>query len=115
MRKIRILIVCLVALVLLYSSAGAQVIPAGQAVTLSSIQRLIEQVATFLITVALVIAVIYIIWSGIKYMMAGDDSSKATSAKEQLKSAVIGAFIVLAVGVILATIRYIVQYQSFGF
>lgn len=88
-------------------------IPPGKPITLGTIQLLITQVVVFLIIVSGIIAVIFIIWSGIMYMMAGDDTTKATAAKGKLKSAIIGAAIILGVGVIMATVQAIVTCGSF--
>jgi len=91
----------------------AQALPAGTAVTLGTLQILITQIANFLIIVGGIIAVIAILVSGIKYMMAGDDTAKVKSAQEGLKTAIIGTFVVLGLGVILSTVAYIVRYQTF--
>jgi TRAP-type C4-dicarboxylate transport system permease small subunit len=68
---------------------------------------MINQVADFLIAVALIIAVIFIIWGGIMYMTAGADEAKATEAKSRIKNGIIGAAVVLAVGMILSTVTSI--------
>jgi len=94
-------------------SASAQ-IPAGVPIRLSDISNLIFDVATFIIDAAGFIAVIMIIWNGIKYMMAGDDTSKVKSAQDGLKAAIIGSAIVFGIGVILATVRTIILTRSLG-
>ena len=54
-----------------------------------------------------------IVWSGITYMYAGADATKVTAAQGRFKSAVIGAAIVLGVGVIIQTIAGIVTRDFF--
>ena len=73
----------------------------GTPVTLTEIQDRIQQAAQFLIIVAMVIAVIMIVYGGIRYMMSPSD---AKDAKAIIKNGIIGAAIVLAVGVILQTV-----------
>lgn len=95
-------------------------LPAGQPITFDEIDSLIGQVAQFMIVVSVLIAVIMIIWSGITYMSAGANATKVTEAQTRLKNSVIGAAIVLGVGVIINTIAGIVtrdffcQLQLFG-
>ncbi len=83
-------------------------LPPGQPITLPEVDSLISQVAQFLLVVSVLIAVIMIVWSGITYMYAGADAAKVTEAQGRLKSAIIGAAIVLGVGVIIDTIAGIV-------
>ncbi len=83
-------------------------LPAGQPITFTELDSLISQIAQFLLVVSVLIAVIMIVWSGITYMYAGSDTAKVTQAQGRLKSAIIGAVIVLGVGVIIDTIAGIV-------
>lgn len=88
-------------------------LPTGQPVTLNEVNGLVEQIADFLMSVGLLGGVIYIIWSGITYMMAGAEPTKVTEAKERLKTAIIGTAVVLGVGVIIQTIAGIVTRDFF--
>ncbi|MBI2064615.1 MAG: hypothetical protein HYT62_01015 [Candidatus Yanofskybacteria bacterium] len=85
----------------------------GTAVTLSDIQDIIETIARFLILVSVVVAVIFIVWGGMMYMMAGDDAAKATAAKSRIVNGIIGALVVLAVGLILQTLAGLVNWTVF--
>ena len=85
----------------------------GAAVTLGDVKDVIETVARFLILVSVVIAVIFIVWGGISYMSAGDDSSKTTAAKSRIVNGIIGALVVLAVGLILQTLAGLVNWTVF--
>ena len=93
---------------------AAVILPEGTGLTLDKIQQLIETVANWLIIIGVVIAVIFIIWGGLKYMYARGDETKATEAKESIKSGIIGAVIVLGVGVILRTLAAVVTRTFFG-
>src|SRR3989344_5018995 len=86
----------------------------GGAVTLAEIQDRITQIARFLIVVGVVLAVIFIIWGGITYMFAGGDETKATAAKDRIKNGIIGAAVVLAVGVILQTVAGLIARSFFN-
>lgn len=90
------------------------VLPTGTELTLTKIEQLINTVANFLIVVGIVIAVIFIIWGGIKYMTARGDPAKAKSAKDSIIHGVIGAAVVLGVGVILRTTAALVTRTFFG-
>lgn len=95
-------------------------LPAGQPITFNEIDNLIGQVAQFMVVTSVLIAVIMIVWSGITYMSAGSNTTKVTEAQTRLKNSIIGAAIVLGVGVIINTIAGIVtrdffcQFQLFG-
>ncbi len=86
----------------------------GNPVTLQEIQDRIQQIAQFLIIVSVILAVIYIIWGGIAWMMAGGDETKGTAAKQRIWHGVFGAAIVLAVGVILQTLAALITRSFFG-
>ncbi len=86
----------------------------GGAVTLSEIGQRINQIAQFLIIVGVVLAVIFIIWGGIAYMFAGGDETKSKAAKDRIKNGIIGAAVVLAVGVILQSVAGLVTRSFFN-
>ncbi|MEK7121658.1 MAG: pilin [Patescibacteria group bacterium] len=102
---------------LAYQLAG---LPPGQPITFNEVDNLIGRVAQFMVVVSVLIAIIMIVWSGITYMYAGADTTKVTEAQTRLKNSIIGAAIVLGVGVIIQTIAGIVtrdffcQFQLFG-
>ena len=59
------------------------------------------------------IAAIFIIWAGITYMFAGGDEGKVETAKKRFWSGVIGALIVIGIGVVLATLTALVNQEAF--
>ena len=85
----------------------------GQGTTLAELARLIGIVGSFLTSIAAIFAMIAVIISGIIYMKAGDNPDQIKKAKGWFWNAIIGAFIVLAVGVILNTIANVVSRQFF--
>lgn len=86
----------------------------GSAITLSEIEDRIRQVAQFIIVVSVILAVIFIIWGGITYMTAGGDEAKAGAAKTRIWNGVIGAAVILAVGVILQTLAALITRNFFS-
>jgi len=89
-------------------------LPSGDPISLVEVEGIIERIAQFLIVVGVIIAVIFIILAGVKYMVAGSDEAGIKKAREMLKSGIIGAAIVLGVGVIIQTVASIVTRNFFG-
>lgn len=77
----------------------------GTAITLAEIEQRITQISQFLIVIAIIIAVIFIIWGGVKYMTSAGDPKKAEAARGIIFNGIIGAAVVLGVGVILNTVK----------
>ncbi len=106
----KILFILLLFLAIAHTGWASQLadLPAGQPVTFNEVDSLINQVAQFLLVISVLIAIIMIVWSGITYMAAGANTTKVTEAQARLKSTIIGAAIVLGVGVIINTVAGIV-------
>ena len=83
-------------------AATAKDFTPGKPITLGWISDLIDTIARFLIQVSIFIAVIAIIWAGILWTTAGS-SDRSQKAKDWLKNGIIGALVILGVGVILQT------------
>lgn len=86
---------------------ATQPIPAPP-VTIGTVQDILTTVAQFLIVISLVIAVIMIVYGGIRWMIASDPAE----AKKIVLNGIIGAAIVLAVGIILQTVGYVVSFRG---
>ncbi len=87
---------------------------AGTPVTLNEIETLIRRIAQFLIIVSVIVAVIFIIWGGVMYMAARGNEDQATAAKTTIFNGVIGAAVVLGVGVILQTLAGLITRSFFA-
>lgn len=85
----------------------------GQGLTLAEIGTLIARVGSFFTTIGVLFAIIAVVVSGIMYMRAGSDTTKITNAKTWFRNALIGALIVLGVGVIINTIANVVTREFF--
>ena len=111
----RILFILLLFLAIAHTGWAYQLadLPPGQPITFNEIDYLIERIADFMIVAGVLLAVIYIIWGGITYMAAGADTTKITEAQTRIKNGIIGAAVVLGVGVIINTIAGIVTRDFF--
>ncbi len=89
-------------------------LPGGTELTLQKIKDIIQTVANWMIIVGVIIAIIYIIWGGVMWMAARGDEAKVKSAKLSIRNGLIGAVIVLGVGVILRTVAAVVVRTFFG-
>jgi len=85
----------------------------GEPITLDYLYAVAEEIALFLIAVSAILTVIFVIWSGVMYMYAGDDTKKVDEAKARLKSGIIGAAIIFGVGVIINTIVAVITGEFF--
>lgn len=85
----------------------------GEAVTLDEIESLIRRIAQFLIIVSVIVAVIFIIWGGVMYMAARGDEDRVKTAKSTIYNGIIGAAVVLGVGVILQTLAGLITRNFF--
>ena len=77
--------------------------------TVQRIAGIITGFACWLIGIVLAIMVIFLIWSGIKFFLARGNEAAVTSAKENLKWALVGILVILATNVIIATIANALQ------
>lgn len=111
----KILFILLLFLAIAHTGWASQLadLPAGRPITLPEVDSLVSRVAQFLLIVSVLIAIIMIVWSGITYMAAGANTTKVTEAQTRLKNAIIGAAIVLGVGVIINTVAGIVSRDFF--
>lgn len=76
------------------------------------ITGILTPIANFLIAAGIILGIITIVVSGIMFFWAKSDTD-AKNAKAWFKNGVIGAFIILAVGVIILTIYNIVVTRTF--
>ncbi|MBI2674203.1 MAG: TrbC/VirB2 family protein [Candidatus Yanofskybacteria bacterium] len=85
----------------------------GQAIDLNEIEELVKRIAQFLIIISVIVAVIFIIWGGVMYMAARGDEDQAKNAKTTIWNGIIGAAVVLGVGVILQTLAGLITRSFF--
>lgn len=97
------------AMVAALPNPGVQI--GGAPITLSEIEGRIQTVAQFLIVISMVIAVIMIVYGGIRWMVSSD---KPEEAKKIITNGIIGAAIILGVGVILQTLSGVITRSFFS-
>jgi len=87
-------------------------LPPGSPVTYASVSSGLDLTAKFLYTAGITVGVITLVVSGIMFFWAKSDT-EAKSAKGWFRNGVIGAFVILATGVIIQTIKVIVEGRFF--
>lgn len=88
-------------------------LPPGKPITFDELDYLIERIAVFVMVTSVLLAIIFIVRAGITWMSAGANETKVGEAKAQLKSAIIGAIVVLGVGVIINTLLAVITREFF--
>ena len=86
----------------------------GTGITLGEIETIIRNIATFLVVISIILAVVFIIIGGIMYMAERGNDEMVEKAKKTIFNGIIGALVVLAVGVILQTLAGIVARSFFN-
>lgn len=76
--------------------------------TYQGVVNIFNGLACWLTSIAWLLVVIFIIWSGFRYMWSGSSSEAAGEAKKNFKSVLIGALVILGVNAILQTVAYAV-------
>lgn len=66
-----------------------------------------DQIAGWLLSIAGSVAVLFIIWGGIKYISSGDDLERRAAARRTITYAI--------VGLVLALLSYVIVQQVLGF
>ena len=88
--------------------------PSMSALTLDRSEELLRIIGNYIMTFAIIFAVIMITWGGISYMLSQSDQTKIKAAQDRTKNAIIGTAIFLAVGLIIKTIASVITGQFFG-
>ncbi len=72
--------------------------------TVQKIAKIITGFACWLISIVLVIMVIFLVWSGIKFFLARGNETAVADAKKNLTWTLVGILVILATNVIIATV-----------
>ncbi len=78
----------------------------GIDLTIDGVFRIVYGFACWLWSIAIVLLIIFIVLAGLRFMYAGDDPSKFTSAKTNFKYVILGAIVVMGTFVIISTVAY---------
>ncbi len=98
-----------------YAVVDPNALPRGTPVTLGEVYDTMRYIATTIMLMSMVFAVIWFIWAGIKYITAGATDKKVEDAKKMFWTGVWGTMIILGVGVIIRTIAAVVDRSFFWF
>lgn len=76
-----------------------------------SLEIIIQSIINLVLLIAGIIALVYLVFSGISYITAGGDAEKATSARTGIVNAVIGIAVIIAA---LAIFNFIIRRIGIG-
>ena len=107
------LAVPVISLMVLMATSVLADLPPGNAITLYDVDSIVHIIAQFMIGISMVLAVIFIVLSGIITMTAQADPGRFSAGLLRLKHAAIGAGVVLATGVIINTVASLVDRSFF--
>lgn len=88
--------------------------PTGLIHKFSSLGDIIGQLIPFLFGLAAMLALLFLIWGGIKYMMAQGDPKQLDAAKNTITGAIIGLVVILSVSIIYTLIGLILGIKILG-
>jgi amino acid transporter len=78
----------------------------------TSIQNVPGQIVTILLILAIILALIYLVYGGIKWITSGGDKAKVDAARSHITAAVIGLVLALMAYLVLNLILYIFTGQA---
>ena len=76
----------------------------GINLTIQGLEEILSDLVCWVYRVAFMLIIIFIIWSGIRYAYSGGNPQKVSATHEAFKWVIIGAAVILGVGVIISTI-----------
>jgi len=88
--------------------------PSGSTSTIE-LKNIPQFIVTFLFLVGIVVAVAYLIYGGIKWVLSGGDKSAVESARNHIVAAIVGLVIVIAAFFILTTVVTLITGKPFDF
>lgn len=98
----------LVLLVLPLVTSAAQNKPGDTALTTNGVYNSLGQIVNYLIYIGALIAVLYIVFAGFKYLFAAGNSEEAGKARTMLFHGLIGLLIIVGAYVIVNTVQTVV-------
>ena len=95
MRRMWIFVVAIVFIAVFTFTAQAQTVSLVNPLAADDIADLIDQIATWLLTIGLTISTIVIIWSALQFMVSGGSEKRVESARKTIWYAIIGIVVLL--------------------
>ncbi|OGD40111.1 hypothetical protein A2608_02875 [Candidatus Azambacteria bacterium RIFOXYD1_FULL_44_10] len=90
-----IFVVAIVFIAVFTFAAQAQTVSLVNPLAADDIADLIDQIATWLLTIGLTISTIVIIWSALQFMVSGGSEKRVESARKTIWYAIIGIVVLL--------------------
>ena len=112
LKKIRIVAPLVLAMTSL--TAYAADLPLPIVIDQDTITRWVISIGNFMIEAGVILGVMVIVYSGVRWMMAGADTKASGDAQAILKSGIIGVAVILGVGLIIKTISSLILGSFFG-
>lgn len=75
---------------------------------------IVGSIVTILLILAIILAIIFLIWGGIRWISSGGDKGKVEAARNNITAAIVGLIIALSAFFILNAVTYIVTGQTFS-
>lgn len=79
----------------------------------TKIQNVPGQIVSILLIIAIVLALIYLVYGGIKWITSGGDKQKVDGARSHITAAIVGLVLALAAYLILNLVTYIFTGTTF--
>lgn len=77
-------------------------------ITVQNKPNLVATIVQFLIVIAIIVSVIFLIWGGIRWIMSGGDKAKVEQARSAIMAAIIGLVISLLAFFIIGLVMYFI-------
>ncbi|MBI2676368.1 MAG: hypothetical protein HYX21_00225 [Candidatus Yanofskybacteria bacterium] len=87
----------------------------GEDLSFQDVNQIVIGLACWLARTASLLAAIFVIWAGLKFVTAGGDPKKYQSAKDNFKAVLLGILVIYGVYVIIATVANAVGIRDFSF
>lgn len=82
-------------------------------INIDKIKNTPGKIVNILLIIAIVLALIYLVYGGIKWITSGGDKGKVDAARSHITAAIVGLIIALAAYLILNVVTYFVTGQTF--
>jgi hypothetical protein len=83
--------------------------------TADAVGRIPQFLITLLVVVGVIIAVVFLIYGGIKWILSGGDSKQVEGARNHIVAAIVGLIIVIGAFFILTVVFTIITGEAFNF
>jgi hypothetical protein len=86
----------------------------GKAITSATVGSYVSTAVTLLLVFAVILALFFLIWGGVRWIMSGGDKAKVTAARDTIIAAIVGLVLALLAYAILNLVMVIVTGHGLG-